>query len=327
LSLDSSSEVEVEQDSGSSKKQLGAAAQAVFVTILWASSWVIIKFGIEQENLPPLTFSGLRYTVASVILLVVILSRAEYRQSAKTVNRRWFGILVVYGIIFVSITQGAQFVGLYFLEAITVSILLNLTPILVLLIGAMSLREKPSHDQIGLILLGVFGAMLYFYPFSFAGESLIGIIIMLIGVFANALSSVLGRYINRERVVHPVVVTGISMTVGSSLLLGVGLMIEEQAGLTPLAIVYILWLSVVNTAFAFTLWHKAMQRLRAVDSTIINSTMLPQIVLLSIIFLGEMPGLLDWFGLAILAMSVALVQISQARRENNQAETSTESST
>ena len=81
-----------------------------------------------------------------------------------------------------------------------------------------------------------------------------------------------------------------------------------------LSLFYVLWLSVVNTAFAFTIWNKAMQTLRAVDSTIINSTMLPQITILAIIFLGEMPGLLDWFGLILLAVSVAVVQVLQARR-------------
>ncbi len=324
MSLESSPETESSRKKEFSRKQLGAVAQAIIVTVLWASSWVIIKFGIEQENLPPLTFSGLRYTVASVILIIAMLSKKEYRSSSKSVTRRWWGILAVYGVIFVSITQGAQFVGLYFLEAITVSILLNLTPIIVLLMGAVSLRERPSWDQTGMILIGVFGAMLYFYPFSFEGESFIGIIIVLIGVFANALSSILGRYVNRERMAHPIVVTGISMTIGSSLLLFVGLVIEEQPILTPLAILYILWLSVVNTAFAFTLWNQAMQRLRAVDMTIINSTMLPQIVLLSVIFLGEMPGLLDWFGLLLLALSVAFVQIRQAMKENIKVEESGE---
>jgi drug/metabolite transporter (DMT)-like permease len=56
-----------------------------------------------------------------------------------------------------------------------------------------------------------------------------------------------------------------------------------------------------------------MQTLRAVDMSIINCTMMPQIVILSIWFLGEMPSLLDWVGLAVLAISVTLMQVIQAR--------------
>ncbi|MHA1449051.1 MAG: EamA family transporter [Candidatus Hodarchaeales archaeon] len=86
--------------------------------------------------------------------------------------------------------------------------------------------------------------------------------------------------------------------------------------LSTTTIIYILWLSIVNTAIAFTLWNKTMQSLRAVDSTLINSTMLPQIVILSIIYLGEVPDLWEWFGLLLLAASVTIVQISQARKVN-----------
>ena len=310
------SEVEPATESKVSRTQLVAVSQAIFVTVLWASSWVIIKFGLEQENLQPLIFSGLRYTFASIILLVVIAARSEYRKSTKSLNRRWWGILAVYGAIFVSITQGSQFVGLFFLDAIMVSALLNLTPIIVLLIGVTSLRETPSWNQTAWIIIGVFGAMLYFYPLDLLIQTLLGIIIVLIGVFANAISSILGMYINRERVAPPVVITGISMAIGSAILLTTGLIIEELGVITPLALFYILWLAIVNTAFAFTLWNKAMQTLRAIDMTIINSTMLPQIVVLSILFLGESPTPLDWVGLILLAVSITFVQISQARKEN-----------
>ncbi|MFW9997951.1 MAG: EamA family transporter, partial [Candidatus Odinarchaeota archaeon] len=65
---------------------------------------------------------------------------------------------------------------------------------------------------------------------------------------------------------------------------------------------------------AFTLWNKTLQTLRAVDSSLINSTMLPQTVILALIFLGERPELLDWVGLLLLMSSVVLVQYNQAKK-------------
>jgi drug/metabolite transporter (DMT)-like permease len=133
-------------------------------------------------------------------------------------------------------------------------------------------------------------------------------------VIANAFSSIMGRSINKERDTPPIVVTGVSMAIGAGVLLVAGLALEGLSVVTPIALLYIIWLSIVNTAFAFTLWNKAMQTLRAVDITVINSTMLPQIVILSIVFLGEVLDPLDWIGLIILALSVTLIQILQARR-------------
>lgn len=291
-----------------------AAILALFVTVLWSSSWVIIKFGLEE--IPPLTYAGVRYFIAAMILMGIIAARPEYNQEIRTKSRDWWKRITLYGIIFVAITQGSQFVGLELLEAITVSLLLNLTPLVVLILGAIMIHEVPKKSQVGWILIGVGGVLLYFYPANLDFTQTIGLVIVLGGVLSNALSSIMGRSINRQRKSSPIVVTGASMTIGASLLLVVAFLTEGINTWSLLSWFYILWLSVVNTAFAFTLWNKAMQTLRAIDITIINSTMMPQIVILSILFLGEMPDILDWVGLFLIGLSALVVQISQARKKN-----------
>jgi drug/metabolite transporter (DMT)-like permease len=156
--------------------------------------------------------------------------------------------------------------------------------------------------------------MVYFYPIDLNFAEIVGLSVVLIGVLANALSSIIGRAINRQRASPPLVVTGVSMAVGASILMVAGVIFEGLISLSLISMVYVLWLSVVNTAFAFIIWNRAMQVLRAVDISVINSTMLPQIVVLSIIFLGEMPDLIDWVGLIVLALSVTAIQVLQARR-------------
>ncbi|MFX0107474.1 MAG: DMT family transporter, partial [Candidatus Hodarchaeota archaeon] len=134
--------IESESEQSAARRHYRAAGEALFVAVLWASSWVIIKFGLEE--IPPITFSGLRYSVAAGILLAIILSKPVHRDGLKNRGRRWWGTMALYGLIFVSVTQGAQFVGLSLLDAIPVSMLLNLTPIVVLIMGFPLLKEKPS---------------------------------------------------------------------------------------------------------------------------------------------------------------------------------------
>jgi len=57
--------------SDSSSAHLRAALQALFVTGLWSTSWVLIKIGLR--DLPPLTFAGLRYGLAFLCLLPFVL--------------------------------------------------------------------------------------------------------------------------------------------------------------------------------------------------------------------------------------------------------------
>ncbi len=239
------------------------------------------------------------------------------RSSVKGRPKRWWAMLLLYGCIYITATQGTQFLGLFYLPAITFSLLLNLTPIIVLLTAIPILGEKPSAKETILVLAGIFGVLLYFYPLDFVGVSIIGIIIGLLSLLANSASALIGRAINRAKDTPSLVVTGIMMSVGSIFLMLFGLSTEPIAPLSVMSWIYILWLAIVNTALAFTLWNRAMRVLRAIDMTLINSTMMPQIVILSIIFLAEYPGLLDWIGLILLALSVGAVQYLQAKRMNN----------
>ncbi|MFX1485219.1 MAG: DMT family transporter [Promethearchaeota archaeon] len=299
----------------SSRHHYRAVGIALIVTVLWASSWVIIKFGLEE--IPPLTYAGLRYVIAAALLTLFVIARSDSRHELARVNRKQLFTLGGYGIVFVTITQAAQFVGLNLLPAISVSLLLNMTPLIVLVLGVILLREVPTYGQFGWILIGIAGVLIYFYPLDLGALQIIGVVVVLIGVVANAFSSIIGRAINKKKELTPIVITTVSMLIGSVVIMAAAIIFEDVQSISPLSWFYILWLSVVNTAFAFTLWNRAMQTLRAVDITLINGTMLPQIVILSIFFLGEMPTFLDWIGLALIALSALIVQVIQARRENN----------
>ncbi|MHA3963245.1 MAG: DMT family transporter [Candidatus Thorarchaeota archaeon SMTZ1-45] len=291
-----------------------AIIEALFVTVLWSSSFVIIKFGLQ--DIPPLTFAGLRYTIASLILLALILSQTKMRKTMKGRSRKWWGMLFIYGCVYITATQGTQFLGLFYLPAITFSLILNLTPIIVLLSAIPLLGEKPSLLETVFVLTGIFGVLLYFYPMDFVGVSIIGLVISIISLLANSAAAVIGRAVNRTLDTPPLVVTGVMMSFGALFLMIFGLSVENLPPLSPISWIYILWLAVLNTALAFTLWNRAMRVLRAVDMALINSTMMPQIVILSIVFLGEFPEPLDWVGLVLLAFSVGAVQYLQTKRMN-----------
>ena len=100
------------------------------------------------------------------------------------------------------------------------------------------------------------------------------------------------------------------MGVGALTLLGSGLLIQ---GLPPISLKswgIIAWLAVVNTAFAFTLWNKTLQTLAAVESSIINNTMLIQIAVLAWIFLVERITLQEMGGLLLVTLGILVVQIT-----------------
>lgn len=281
-----------------------ALLQALLVTFLWSTSWVLIKFGLG--DIPPLTFAGLRYTLASIILLLLLIRSGQIKALRK-LNRKQWVILVLLGVVYYAITQGTQFLALELLPAITLSLLLNLSAPLVALFSIPLLKEPPTRMQwigIGIFLLGV---GVYFYPTLVPEGRALGMLVAVISVVATSFGSILGRGFNRTADVDPLSVTVVSMGIGSLLLLGAGLVFEPLPTLGWQQWGLVLWLAVVNTAFAFTLWNRTLQVLSATESTMINNTMLVQIAVLAWLFLGERPGAKEIVGMLIVLAATALV--------------------
>ncbi|WP_410964002.1 EamA family transporter, partial [Salmonella sp. SAL4448] len=80
-------------------RQTIASLQAIFVTVLWASSWVLIKVGL-RANLPALTFAGLRYVLAFLCLAPFVLFRSKNRTAIASLTGRDWAQLAVLGIIY-----------------------------------------------------------------------------------------------------------------------------------------------------------------------------------------------------------------------------------
>jgi drug/metabolite transporter (DMT)-like permease len=205
--------------------------------------------------------------------------------------------------------QGAQFIGLTYLPAATVSLILNFTSLVVALMGMVWLSERPGRIGWMGIMLSVLGGIVFFYPIDFPSAQTAAVLVVVIGMIANAGSGVLGRYINRYENIPPLLVTTISMGVGGSILLLAGGVIQgiPELGLKHWGI--ILWLAVVNTAFAFTLWNHTLRTLPAMESSIINGTMLIQIALLAWLFMGENLTPQEWIGIILAGLGVLLVQL------------------
>ena len=175
------------------------------------------------------------------------------------------------------------------------------------------LAEIPSFLQWGGVTLFVLGILTYFYPVLISSGQGLGIAVMFVGVLANSGSAVLGRGINREGRISPLVVTVVSMGIGSIILLSAGILIQGLPGISLTNILYLIWLAAVNTAFAFTLWNLTLRTLTAMESSIINGTMLIQIAVLAWIFIDEPITLKEGIGMIIAGIGAVLVQIRRKK--------------
>ena len=283
-----------------------AVFQALFVVFLWATSWVFVKIGLQ--DIPPITFAGLRYFTAFLILAAFLFFN-EAKHEVKQLSKRMWQRLIVLGILMYAATQGAVFVTLDHLPAVTTNLLMSFSTIGVATLSIFWLSEKPTWLQWGGILLAISGAMIYFLPVSIRQSQMVGVIVGLAGMTTNVISSVLGREINRAEAHHPLLVTVISMGAGSILLLVAGFAIEQPPVMTLQGWGIILWLALANTAFAFTLWNHTLRTLTATQSSVIGGTMMIWVPILAYLFIGENITSKEIIGLVVTGIGTLIVQL------------------
>jgi drug/metabolite transporter (DMT)-like permease len=283
-----------------------AVWSALLVTVLWSSSWVLIRFGLDDEALPPITFAGLRYGLAAVVLMSLTLARPTTRDSLRQLQRHDLVVLAGLGFVFYTFTQGAQFVAIKYQPAATTSLVLSMTPLLVAAASARSLGERPVRRQYVGAALVAGGALVYFA--GDLGATALGLTAALVALGANTASALLGRYANRGHSTPPLVITAVTMSVGATLLVLSGLVLDGWPEVSTRAAVLIVWLALVNTAAAFTLWNASLRHLSAVESSGLNNTMLIQIGVLAWIFLDEPLGVLGTAAVIIVSIGIALTR-------------------
>lgn len=286
---------------------------AILVVILWSTSWILIKIVVEE--VPSITLAGLRYSLAFFVLTPFVVKRKTRDEITKIRKDQWIQLILL-GCIYIALTQGAMNVALSLLPTVTVSLILNFTSGLIAIVGIVVLQEKPTILQWIGLMVNLVGILIYFLPFQDMRISLLGYLVAIFCLIVNTISALLSRKINREAVINPLLVTWISIGIGGGLLLISGILTQ---GLPPISLqstLIILWLAVVNTAFAFPLWNYSLQHLTAMESSVINSLMLVFIAILAILILGEKLDGKGIFGLALASLGTYLVQKKTFQRLN-----------
>jgi len=102
------------------------------------------------------------------------------------------------------------------------------------------------------------------------------------------------------------------MGVGAVALLAIGIVVQGLPRLDGQSWGIVVYLAVVNTALAFTLWNHTLQRLTAMESSVINNTMLLQIVVLAWMFLDEPLGWRAVVGIGLAAVGALAVQLRKS---------------
>ena len=284
------------------RQKLIALIISLLVTIIWSSTFVIVKFGLE--TLGPLTIAGLRYFIGALVLAPFLLFQNTQR---PTISMDLWLRLVLIGISSYTVGNGALFWGLKYIPATTGSLLMSAIPLLVLAGGMIFLKEVPTIIQVLGVVLSLIGSGIFFSSGLEAGE-LRGILIVLIGLIGFTTFSLLGRGIARERRLDTLTLTTAPLAIGGLISIIIALVIEGIPIFTAKGILIVVWLAVVNTAIGYWLYNYALKDLTALEMNMVMNLTPLFVAGLSWVMIGEKLEFIQIFGMVVMIIGVLLVQ-------------------
>lgn len=258
-------------------------AAALITMILWASSFVVIR--ATGEHFSPGALALLRLVSASAVLAVWMLLR---RPSLPRGRRTW-SLIVVYGVAWFFLYTVVLNAAEHWLDAGTASMLVNIAPLLIALLSGLFMGEGLPRRLVAGILVAFAGVVIIGVSDTAAHATAAGLVL---GVLAAVLYAA-GVLVQKSALhrADPTAVTVLGCWTGTLAALPFASRLVAELGAAPwpstLAVVY---LGVLPTAVAFSLWAYALARTPA-GLLSASSLVVPAFaVALSWLVLAEVPG-------------------------------------
>ncbi len=231
----------VKQNSEKSMLILIAAFAAIYV--LWGSTYLAIKFAIE--TLPAFTMTGSRFLLAGVTLFLAGRFSRNYERPTWP---QWRSAFVVGVLLFMGGTGGVVLAEHHISSSLT-ALLVATEPFWIVLLSWWWLKGPvPSLKVILGILVGFFGVYLLIGnggigAVSEGANPLRGTLFVLVGAVTWAAGSIYGLRAQANK--SPLVMAGMQMLMGGSVLLLAGALRGEWNGFDISAVSTSSWLGLV----------------------------------------------------------------------------------
>ncbi len=283
----------------------------VAVTFLWATSVVLIRIGVSDEEVQPLGFAGTRFALAAVVLLPLALPAMRAVPSWQG-SHRWLLAVAIYGVLIFGLAQVGFYLALGEVEASTVGLFMGLAPVVTALVALRNRQERPNALQVAGIVILVTGVVVYFGLQVPPGGATTGLLAAASIPFVVGGAAVLGRKVavGSARFGGPVTMTAMAMFCGAVATLVIALFFEGIPSFSPTAWLLIVWLALVNTALTYTLWAQSQRSLRAVESSVLGDLTVIGVALLGWIVLGEGLSVEQIVGIVMALGGVVIVQVA-----------------
>lgn len=276
-----------------------ALAAAGVTIVLWASAFVVIRDAGEHISAGALALGRLLTSALALGAFLVV------RKAGLPSKAAWPGIVVSgvtwFGVYMVALNAGEQRI-----DAGTASLVINLGPILMAVLGGWLLKEGFPPQLMAGLALGFAGAVLVGFASSDGGSSsLLGVLLCVLAAAGSAIGVIAQKPALRHA--SALQVTTFGNVIGAVVCLPfAGSLVREVAAAPPSALLEIVYLGLFPTALAFSTWAYALSRTTAGKLGATTYLVPVLVVLVSWVALDEVPAALSFAGGALCLIGVAV---------------------
>ncbi|WP_026423177.1 DMT family transporter [Actinokineospora inagensis] len=278
-----------------------AVAAAAVSTVLWASAFVVIRDAGRYFS--PGALAEGRLLAGAAALLVYL----GIRREGWPPKGAWPGIAVSgvlwFGGYMVVLNWGERLV-----DAGTAAMVVNIGPLLIALLGGWLLREGfPPRLMTGMAVSFAGALVVGFSTAESGAASILGIALCLVAAVTYAA----GVVSQKPALKHgsALQVTTFGCVIGAVACLPFSGQLIDEVGKAPVsASLGVVYLGLFPTALAFYTWAYALSRTTAGKMGATTYVVPTLVVVMSWLFLGEVPGLLTLLGGALCLAGVAVAR-------------------
>jgi drug/metabolite transporter (DMT)-like permease len=231
-------------------------AGIVAVSLIWGSTWLAIKLGLEA--MPPFLSAGMRFAIAAGILAALSWGRGIPLPRG---GRTHAGLLALGFLNFV-VNYGAVYWGEQYVSSGLTAVLFATYPLFVLLIAHATIgSERITPRKAVGVLLGFAGVFVIFRSDLALADprAALAAAVILVSPVASALTSVGIKKWGHD--LHPYTLTALPMAYGAVALTAIGLTFEDARAIewTLAAVGSLAFLSLFGSVIAFVLYYRLLK--------------------------------------------------------------------
>lgn len=251
----------------------------IVVFIIWGSLYAVSKYAMAE--IPPFTVLLFRYLIGAAALFFPV-RKIGFPQIQKGHFKYFLGI----GVLGYTVSIGLQLIGTKMMDASLASLISSMNPVAMIVMAAVFLREKLTVQKAASLIVSISGV----YVILGGGRGSVrasGAAALIGAVLLWSAASILIRKISGDY--DPVLTAFYGMLIAILFTLPASLaeLHDNPCTFTVPGVLSLIYLGVVCTALAHTLWNKSLSMLDAGTCSMFFPLQPLTSAVMGILFLGE----------------------------------------